>query len=576
MLQYHLTIPPQRASVTLTVSPTTIWERALSSPSRVNQATVTATLSGPWHFPVVVTPAASSSYALSPAAMTIAQGATTTTATLTAVNNFTCGTSACPSSKVDKSVSLAASTGDPWVSVGAAPSLTIKDDDELAKPTGLKLSVDGTKIKADWTAVTGATGYEVQWHTSDSWASPTGTQTISSGSTVTHTISGLTADTTYYVRVLPTKSGADEPPSDTASATTRASAGTGDYDKDNDGLIEVSSLAQLNAIRYDLDGDGVADDAANATSYASAFPNAEDNMGCNESAVSIASNNTGNPPCLGYELRASLDFNTNSSAKSATNPAGADSGDTYWNGGLGWDPIGGATTGTAYTGAFDGNADTDASGDGGPYTISNLFIDRTSGDYAGLFAKLNGSNVTIQDVALVNVDVTLNTTSGSGQVYVGGLAGHVFQRERLHRGQLRHRKGAGRRVGQQSGDAHRHRGGFLRGRPGGLVQRQHHLQLLPGRRDGLLDEHSDQRRDCGGRPGRPQQRKRERVLRGRGRLREHRGPEQRQSPRGRPGRPLRVQRDNHRLLRQGRRIRQLRRRRDHGRDRICPGRRPGG
>ena len=29
-----------------------------------------------------------------------------------------------------------------------------------------------------------------------------------------------------------------------------------DYDSDNDGLIEVSSLAQLNAIRWDLDGDG--------------------------------------------------------------------------------------------------------------------------------------------------------------------------------------------------------------------------------------------------------------------------------------------------------------------------------
>ena len=29
-----------------------------------------------------------------------------------------------------------------------------------------------------------------------------------------------------------------------------------DYDADDDGLIEISNFAQLNAIRYDLDGNG--------------------------------------------------------------------------------------------------------------------------------------------------------------------------------------------------------------------------------------------------------------------------------------------------------------------------------
>ncbi len=29
-----------------------------------------------------------------------------------------------------------------------------------------------------------------------------------------------------------------------------------DYDTDNDNLIDITSLAQLNAIRYDLNGDG--------------------------------------------------------------------------------------------------------------------------------------------------------------------------------------------------------------------------------------------------------------------------------------------------------------------------------
>ena len=153
-------------------------------------------------------------------------------------------------------------TNTTWVIIGATTTITINDDDELAKPANVRLSVDGTKIQVDWTAVTGATGYKVQWHTSDSWAgSITGSSTIASGSTVTYTIDptpALTANTTYYVRVLPTKSGADEPPSDVVSATTRASAGTGDYDEDNDGLIEITTLAQLNAVRWDLDGDGVA------------------------------------------------------------------------------------------------------------------------------------------------------------------------------------------------------------------------------------------------------------------------------------------------------------------------------
>ena len=32
---------------------------------------------------------------------------------------------------------------------------------------------------------------------------------------------------------------------------------TVDYDTDDDGLIEISNLAQLDAVRYDLSGDGV-------------------------------------------------------------------------------------------------------------------------------------------------------------------------------------------------------------------------------------------------------------------------------------------------------------------------------
>ena len=97
-----------------------------------------------------------------------------------------------------------------------------------------------------------------------------------------------------------------------------------DYDADNDGLIEVKTLAQLNAMRWDVDGDGVSPTAG----YATAFRNPEDNMGCNESAVMISAG-TGNPACNGYELAANLDLNA-----------------LPYNTGAGWTPIGDAANPT--------------------------------------------------------------------------------------------------------------------------------------------------------------------------------------------------------------------------------------
>ena len=45
-----------------------------------------------------------------------------------------------------------------------------------------------------------------------------------------------------------------------------------DHDADADGLIEIDSLAKLNAMRWDLDGDGTPAAAA-TTTFAAAFPN---------------------------------------------------------------------------------------------------------------------------------------------------------------------------------------------------------------------------------------------------------------------------------------------------------------
>ena len=80
---------------------------------------------------------------------------------------------------------------------------------------------------------------------------------------------------------------------------TGAQTATIDYDADDDGLIEISNLEQLNAMRYDLDGDGEldesllidrgdsreADERAFTEIYRAAFPPAASGMGCPNSGL---------------------------------------------------------------------------------------------------------------------------------------------------------------------------------------------------------------------------------------------------------------------------------------------------
>ena len=86
-------------------------------------------------------------------------------------------------------------------------------------------------------------------------------------------------------------------------------AGNGKYDTDGDRLIEVSNLDQLDAIRYDLDGDGRLDSDGDANKYGGAFPTSG-----TEKVWEI--------PCNGYELTRSLDFdNADSYGSGAVNNA---------------------------------------------------------------------------------------------------------------------------------------------------------------------------------------------------------------------------------------------------------------
>ena len=143
-------------------------------------------------------------------------------------------------------------------------------------------------------------------------------------------------------------------------------------DDDLDGLIGIATLAQLNAIRYDLNGDGMVDVASNASAYEAAF-----GLGSGESACASG--------CVGYELIKDLDFED-------ANADGTLGDLSIWAEGAsgagvagavaeGWVPIG--TNSNQYTGAFEGNG----------YTIANIFINRPSDNYMGLFGRVNGGPI---------------------------------------------------------------------------------------------------------------------------------------------------------------------------------------
>ena len=241
---------------------------------------------------------------------------------------------------------------------------------------------------ASTTATLTVGGHTGNWH----YMANTGPDVLCRGPVTgtSQSLTGLTADTTYTYQAFSNASCRADSEFARATFTTPV-----DYDADDDGLIEISSLAQLNAMRWDLDGNGAAS-SGNTTSYAAAFPNAITNMGC-------ASNT-----CSGYELTADLDFDTNGNDS-------ADSGDTYWNGGAGWTPIG--DTANHFTGTFDG----------GGYKLSNLHVnasttvDDANRDLGGLFALI-GRGGKVENLGLEDVDVTVSSTQENG-IQVGALTG---------------------------------------------------------------------------------------------------------------------------------------------------------
>lgn len=167
-------------------------------------------------------------------------------------------------------------------------------------------------------------------------------------------------------------------------------------DADGNGLIEIKTLADLNNIRNNLDGtsmDGIT-------------------AGCP------------NTLCHGFELTADLDFDTNGDGQ-------MDANDEYWNDGEGWISIGSRKY--PFEAQFNGNG----------HRISNLYINRPSGIWEGLFATINNADIRLLSLDGPLMSVTANTYVGAiaggvwdsnisgvwirgdvaGEAYVGGLAG---------------------------------------------------------------------------------------------------------------------------------------------------------
>ena len=176
-------------------------------------------------------------------------------------------------------------------------------------------------------------------------------------------------------------------------------------DADGDGLIEISTLAQLNNIRFSLDG----------TKYKTSASDTGLTTGC-PLVSSVAT-------CIGYELAASLDFDGSDAdttswtrASDGTYTLDADDSDsTYFaiasNAG-GWVPIGDNNTNTdasRFTATFEGNG----------HTISNLASVAATARH-GLFGTI-GTGAEIRNLRIANS--LFRGTGTSGAHIVGTLAG---------------------------------------------------------------------------------------------------------------------------------------------------------
>ena len=141
--------------------------------------------------------------------------------------------------------------------------------------TGVEVTPGTGRLKVDWNAMTNADGYKVQWksgaETFADAAANSREATVTSGSTTSHTITGLTNGTAYDVQVIATRTNAnDETPSAPASGTPVAAPGrvTGVMITPGAGQLAVAWDVATNADGYKVQwksgAETFADAAANS------------------------------------------------------------------------------------------------------------------------------------------------------------------------------------------------------------------------------------------------------------------------------------------------------------------------
>ena len=249
---------------------------------------------------------------------------------------------------------------------------------------------------------------ETQTTPADATATPTATGTATATATPDP---DATATPTATATATPTPTATPDPnatatptATSTPTATPTVPPLNADYDVDNDGLIEIRTLPQLNAIRYDLDGNGKQDSvsASDWATYTTAFLNAASDMGCQLTDHDSDSSTPQQATCKGYELMMDLDFDTDGDGDVDASDTGS-----YPN----WTPIG--TDVNPFNATFKGSLI-----DGVMPKISNLTINGASGR-VGLFGE-TGANARIESVGIANAKLSVTSSS---QADIGALVG---------------------------------------------------------------------------------------------------------------------------------------------------------
>ena len=231
----------------------------------------------------------------------------------------------------------------------------------VAKLEGSQLSATITTDDPDGMPPVDELSYQWQQQINDEWHS------IARANAESYTIPTGTTDTTRYRVKVSYTDGQGYPETVSSEEVIYR-----DIDVDDDGLIEISTLEELDAIRNNLAGTSYKTDEEEITA------------GCPVDG------------CKGYELAADLDFQDAASYSSTSNKV-------IWTTGEGWKPIGSDIE--FLSGIFKGNN----------HTISNLMINRESADNVGLFSRIrNGTK--IDEVHLYNIEIV-------GHDNVGGLVG---------------------------------------------------------------------------------------------------------------------------------------------------------